>query len=70
MIINETPKNMRLISQEKKRNVIVIVFLMKMKKWNALRSPKSFVSKLTYFDIFKMTMLELDLFVLRGGRYS
>lgn len=70
MIINQTPKNMRLISQEKKRNVIVIVFLMKMKKWNALRSPKSFVSKLTYFDIFKMTMLELDLFVLRGGRYS
>lgn len=70
MIINQTPKNMRLISQEKKRNVIVIVFLMKMKKWNALRPPKSFVSKLTYFDIFKMTMLELDLFVLRGGRYS
>lgn len=70
MIINQTPKNMRLISQEKKRNVIVIAFLMKMKKWNALRSPKSFVSKLTYFDIFKMTMLELDLFVLRGGRYS
>ena len=70
MIINQTPKNMRLISQEKKRNVIVIVFLMKMKKWNALSSPKSFVSKLTYFDIFKMTMLELDLFVLRGGRYS
>ena len=32
MIINQTPKNMRLISQEKKRNVIVIVFLIRIKK--------------------------------------